>query len=130
MAHRRSPQIVNFSVWGDFYFLHIPKARRITSREAAQPSQPSVHAETVILVDDGKSRPGLEFTWHPETRRRKPMMLWSLAGERSVRTWQIVPRSEEHTSELQSRGHLVCRLLLEKKKQGGTGRLRAEQRRC
>src|SRR5690625_5569049 len=31
----------------------------------------------------------------------------------------IIPvrqRSEEHTSELQSRGHLVCRLLLEKKK--------------
>src|SRR5690625_7128689 len=27
-----------------------------------------------------------------------------------------VKRSEEHTSELQSRGHLVCRLLLEKKK--------------
>src|SRR5690625_6623566 len=27
-----------------------------------------------------------------------------------------VIRSEEHTSELQSRGHLVCRLLLEKKK--------------
>src|SRR5687768_17918228 len=27
------------------------------------------------------------------------------------------PRSEEHTSELQSRLHLVCRLLLEKKKQ-------------
>src|SRR5690554_7685829 len=26
------------------------------------------------------------------------------------------PRSEEHTSELQSRPHLVCRLLLEKKK--------------
>src|SRR5207253_4063564 len=29
-------------------------------------------------------------------------------------------RSEEHTSELQSRGHLVCRLLLEKKKQTNT----------
>src|SRR5439155_21295960 len=29
-----------------------------------------------------------------------------------------VARSEEHTSELQSRGHLVCRLLLEKKKYG------------
>src|SRR5207253_8311779 len=27
-----------------------------------------------------------------------------------------IVRSEEHTSELQSRGHLVCRLLLEKKK--------------
>src|SRR5690625_6711500 len=30
------------------------------------------------------------------------------------------PRSEEHTSELQSRGHLVCRLLLEKKTQTAT----------
>src|SRR5690625_6422789 len=29
----------------------------------------------------------------------------------------IGPRSEEHTSELQSRGHLVCRRLLEKRKQ-------------
>src|SRR5690625_5288203 len=29
---------------------------------------------------------------------------------------QDLERSEEHTSELQSRGHLVCRLLLEKKK--------------
>src|SRR5215813_5794750 len=29
---------------------------------------------------------------------------------------QALPRSEEHTSELQSRPHLVCRLLLEKKK--------------
>src|SRR5690625_5670850 len=28
----------------------------------------------------------------------------------------VPERSEEHTSELQSRGHLVCRLLLEKKK--------------
>src|SRR3989442_10083630 len=28
----------------------------------------------------------------------------------------VLPRSEEHTSELQSRPHLVCRLLLEKKK--------------
>src|SRR5437660_12853510 len=32
-------------------------------------------------------------------------------------------RSEEHTSELQSRGHLVCRLLLEKKKKKKTGRI-------
>src|SRR2546422_1138384 len=29
---------------------------------------------------------------------------------------QVLDRSEEHTSELQSRLHLVCRLLLEKKK--------------
>src|SRR5258708_11164088 len=34
-------------------------------------------------------------------------------------TWQIL-RSEEHTSELQSPDHLVCRLLLEKKKEPHT----------
>src|SRR3989442_10245606 len=34
-------------------------------------------------------------------------------------------RSEEHTSELQSRPHLVCRLLLEKKKKNTTARPRA-----
>src|SRR5690625_5796184 len=33
-----------------------------------------------------------------------------------VKDWSLEARSEEHTSELQSRGHLVCRLLLEKKK--------------
>src|SRR5437870_7380506 len=34
-----------------------------------------------------------------------------------ARLWHVRgQRSEEHTSELQSRGHLVCRLLLEKKK--------------
>src|SRR2546422_4485821 len=32
----------------------------------------------------------------------------------------VVERSEEHTSELQSRLHLVCRLLLEKKKRVAT----------
>src|SRR5690625_6729244 len=37
------------------------------------------------------------------------------SGERGVGS-----RSEEHTSELQSRGHLVCRLLLEKKKKHST----------
>src|SRR3712207_7096020 len=31
-------------------------------------------------------------------------------------SWTTSPRSEEHTSELQSRQYLVCRLLLEKKK--------------
>src|SRR3712207_8986997 len=39
-----------------------------------------------------------------------------IAGCSSVRVvLRMVPRSEEHTSELQSRQYLVCRLLLEKK---------------
>src|SRR5687768_18198584 len=43
-----------------------------------------------------------------EGRRPVPLK----PGRRRV----VAPRSEEHTSELQSRLHLVCRLLLEKKK--------------
>src|SRR5690625_902664 len=44
-----------------------------------------------------------------------------MAPEYRLKTWNnglraLDVRSEEHTSELQSRGHLVCRLLLEKKK--------------
>src|SRR5258708_23603800 len=39
-----------------------------------------------------------------------------LAGSIDVRNLCPVRRSEEHTSELQSPDHLVCRLLLEKKK--------------
>src|SRR5436190_18345249 len=35
---------------------------------------------------------------------------------RASSTWRGWPRSEEHTSELQSHSDLVCRLLLEKKK--------------
>src|SRR5439155_25356267 len=39
-----------------------------------------------------------------------------IAVERRAALEKLRKRSEEHTSELQSRGHLVCRLLLEKKK--------------
>src|SRR3990170_1353030 len=39
-----------------------------------------------------------------------------------VNSWHV-QRSEEHTSELQSPDHLVCRLLLEKKKQNPVGNL-------
>src|SRR6266508_103224 len=42
---------------------------------------------------------------------------WLLKMRVSANSPSLCPtRSEEHTSELQSRGHLVCRLLLEKKK--------------
>src|SRR5260221_2018159 len=38
-------------------------------------------------------------------------------SRRSASSWVPGPRSEEHTSELQSHSDLVCRLLLEKKKE-------------
>src|SRR2546427_2792525 len=46
----------------------------------------------------GKTGAGTEKRWRPECRA------------------SLAPRSEEHTSELQSQSNLVCRLLLEKKK--------------
>src|SRR5690554_7668379 len=55
---------------------------------------------------------GLEVIWNHITRYR--------GGSVQRNVGQVTPtaggRSEEHTSELQSRPHLVCRLLLEKKK--------------
>src|SRR3989442_10474516 len=49
---------------------------------------------------------------HARPHQRHP------ARRREVRSGRVAEpvRSEEHTSELQSRPHLVCRLLLEKKK--------------
>src|SRR5690554_7182597 len=64
-------------------------------------------------------------------RNHPSVVLWSIGNEewalesnhRGARMAEIMQayarqfdRSEEHTSELQSRPHLVCRLLLEKKK--------------
>src|SRR5207253_9935204 len=56
----------------------------------------------------------------PDRERRARMQRSSrrVGGSRHPRAAlaDAANRSEEHTSELQSRGHLVCRLLLEKKK--------------
>src|SRR5437870_10844945 len=60
----------------------------------ALPISPSVNNAS-ITVAAGTAEPGSGLTTTYPVRRG---------------------RSEEHTSELQSRGHLVCRLLLEKKK--------------
>src|SRR2546426_2937749 len=53
-----------------------------------------------------------------EVARRRPYARWAARSVRPLRPAAGVttPRSEEHTSELQSPCNLVCRLLLEKKK--------------
>src|SRR3712207_8016967 len=56
-------------------------------------------------------RPTFILTW------RKPSSTYPRASS-------AIPRSEEHTSELQSRQYLVCRLLLEKKNDREPGGLR------
>src|SRR5690554_6975958 len=51
-----------------------------------------------------------------KARGRKPSLRWTGRSRTLSSPVRRPTRSEEHTSELQSRPHLVCRLLLEKKK--------------
>src|SRR5258707_10704686 len=65
----------------------------------------------IVSVNDMSCSPGR--AWHDISPRQNRMaiVLEQIGGRVEART-----RSEEHTSELQSRQYLVCRLLLEKKK--------------
>src|SRR5690606_42100530 len=81
----------------------------IFCRRCRRPRSSSTHK-------GGPSPPG---PWgRNDTSRRSAPARSSFASDRPEperRIWRS-PRSEEHTSELQSREYLVCRLLLEKKK--------------
>src|SRR5690625_4810595 len=59
--------------------------------------------------------PALEAPEHTENYEGFYHLI-SMSGDVENAEATYIIRSEEHTSELQSRGHLVCRLLLEKKK--------------
>src|SRR5207253_9573305 len=65
--------------------------QRLIDQEEERPRQPAFHHQQLATQRCGWRQPAQQF---PS---------------------QKAARSEEHTSELQSRGHLVCRLLLEKK---------------
>src|SRR6266487_5627488 len=56
-------------------------------------------------------------TLFPYTTLFRSASCGRMRPRKSPRSWPECSRSEEHTSELQSPVHLVCRLLLEKKKQ-------------
>src|SRR5258707_9835657 len=59
-----------------------------------------------------------------ELADRSPSMRCTSRDQASTSWWlPDVCRSEEHTSELQSRQYLVCRLLLEKKKKNAVDRI-------
>src|SRR5258708_17958170 len=67
-----------------------------------------------------RSLPRLVAGPEPDPAAREPARHAREGRQRRLpserRTLDVVDRSEEHTSELQSPDHLVCRLLLEKKK--------------
>src|SRR5260221_4103770 len=74
------------------------------------------------------------FLWALEFRHRWELFL-DCGPRGKQRAWirkQFPPRSEEHTSELQSHSDLVCRLLLEKKKNNNlpTARTMTSEDKC
>src|SRR2546422_1429369 len=81
----------------------LPGRSNQTQWETRTSTRVCVHPDTRTFVQVGGQA---RTAWARSSRQR---------GLRARR------RSEEHTSELQSRLHLVCRLLLEKKKKKTTG---------
>src|SRR5690625_5436277 len=92
--------------------LQMPPHSRLGARPCAgtDPAQCSPTRRRELAEDLG------DFVWAelPPLQRRFEQR-GRLPGRQTVRGMDERDRSEEHTSELQSRGHLVCRLLLETK---------------
>src|SRR5207253_5569778 len=110
-----------------------PAARREMAARAAQAAELLLHREQVLErpegdVDEAEGFAQLKIGHiavdQPDTITDRGRLVFELCaaarqhrlGEIQAHRTQTCLRSEEHTSELQSRGHLVCRLLLEKKK--------------
>src|SRR5206468_10771683 len=105
-----------------FYFpshSHLPDLHPFPTRRSSDLSRwPSRYSRS-------KSQESGALAGFPDRSSQQCATLWRLGSSTSAAThsgpthWlrtMILCRSEEHTSELQSRSDLVCRLLLEKKK--------------
>src|SRR3712207_8473247 len=91
-------------------FTLFPKSTLFRSVSPSRGEASGAHGATGVLPPAAGGSPPSAMDAASATRA-------SVAGVRAHRTApSIVGRSEEHTSELQSRQYLVCRLLLEKKK--------------
>src|SRR2546422_3324342 len=84
-------------------------------------SKPRTGAPRVIALATFSWLPAIHWGCRVST---KPGWFAPLSGHKPGATALTWPRSEEHTSELQSRLHLVCRLLLEKKKKAPSSHTR------
>src|SRR5690625_5581830 len=97
----------------------LAKVNRIIEREV-----PTAPHEVLLVLDATTGQNALnQAKTFSEVTDVSGIVLTKLDGTAkggivlAIRNELTIPvRSEEHTSELQSRGHLVCRLLLEKKK--------------
>src|SRR5206468_11165245 len=106
--HAMSYLLFFFHSSGDHRDLHSFPTRRSSDLREGEPRQHHVPGP----VDRAAAALLLACEKTAVVADREEMQLRA----QEVRQHQRHPRSEEHTSELQSRSDLVCRLLLEKKK--------------
>src|SRR2546422_9956592 len=100
---------IRFHFFFFFFFLMIRRPPRST-----------LFPYTTLFRSNG---PGLSGWVRQEVVGELEHLVLARAGKQLVdRKDEVFKRSEEHTSELQSRLHLVCRLLLEKKKKNTRSR--------
>src|SRR5690606_39375226 len=84
----------------------------------AELSPLSLHDALPICRTPGRDGPASPAPAWPGFARCGRSPPWKSRSSAPRRRWcSLATRSEEHTSELQSRENLVCRLLLEKKKE-------------
>src|SRR3712207_7458981 len=78
----------------------------------------SKNSSTASSSNEGELETSIATSQPSRTSERpSPVsVLTPVSGDAATASWPCSPRSEEHTSELQSRQYIVCRLLLEKKK--------------
>src|SRR5260370_15854485 len=90
------------------------------SRKSAQRLHESLRDSLLMAIENrGSSVDTYRDAWGELGGQQEQLLVYGRAGEPCFtcgRRPGAVPRSEEHTSELQSHLNLVCRLLLEKKK--------------
>src|SRR5207253_10977376 len=90
-----------------FPYTTLFRSKPFSSSFGACSSAPSYLSEPVLAAGRAQSL--------TDTRSRTVLTPSAVSLGMARSTSTPCGRSEEHTSELQSRGHLVCRLLLEKK---------------
>src|SRR5947199_2723326 len=84
-----------------------------------RPPRSTLFPYTTLFRSMGKIKSGVAGSSDPAVKAQAGSWKYYKAAEPAG---GLVVRSEEHTSELQSLRHLVCRLLLEKKKKKTTAR--------
>src|SRR5207253_9974239 len=105
-----STSLTLFFFYSHAYHRHL---HSFPTRRSSDLVDPCATEVVIECAEFGRARQGVQSTGAikrhivGEQRIRCRFIIESVHGARQ--------RSEEHTSELQSRGHLVCRLLLEKK---------------